>query len=831
MTTTFVETNDLDGEICRFITGVELEYDNPDTLKEKATHIQKLFEHGAIPAEIKQEINQIYDYLEAPRVAVRSSATAEDLPGASFAGQYTTFLNIEGKEELYQAIKKCWASLWNERAISYRAKQNIDDANLAHGVVVQRLIDSEKSGLLFTANPVNGRRDQVSLSSSWGLGEAIVSGEVEPDQWLISKKTGEVFSEYRATKKFKTVRKQRGAETVPVEAEKQQEITLNREDRKELIELALKVEEYYEFPQDIEWAFAGGKFYLVQTRPITNLYPMPHPVDSDEELRIYMNFMLYRNALSAPLTPAGVDFWMHGLSFLNRKKRRKPVQWLKSSGGRIFVDVTEALRFKWIRKLIKGRRIPPMLDSETMTLYSLAHVAEKEAEELEQNRKSLPALIWSFITHVNWKVLLLRMSGRPQMLYAKLFPRKAAPKVAGDAYRRLAAFKERRNNLQTLDQKLDFVEHEPFGLLLFLTLAPFLRMFHVLGSLNKAEDILLKYTDDTSELIKVNRAVPNCITTEMGMEMLEIAKRLDRSGEDPSPGHTEIERFLKKYGHRSSEEVDVGTSSWRENPAFVVNTIQSYIQNKTYQEAIPKFYRDQEEAEQAIESITTQLREKRAWWDARKVKKLLREHREFFGLREMPKFVLVQALEEMRGVFREIGETLAAEGRLDHRDDVFFVSLQDIRSGVQLKEKVRQNREEYRREMQRTSVPRVITSTGETIIAVNEGDADNVCVGIPASAGVYEGVVKILKRPNEGSKLKQGEILVTMSTDPSWTPLFLKIGGLIMDGGSTMSHGAVVAREYGVPAVVGVGNATSILKDGQKVRINGESGAIEFCSD
>jgi len=563
----FVEASGLEPEIYRLFTGAELEYDNPDVLKENTAYIQKLFARGEIPADIKQEIDQIYEYLESPRMAVRSSATAEDLPGASFAGQYSTFLNIEGKEELYQAIKKCWASLWNERAVSYRARQNIDEVNLAHGVVVQRLIDSEKSGLLFTANPVNGRRDQVSLSSSWGLGEAVVSGEVEPDQWVISKKNGEVISEYRATKKFMTVRKQGGAETVPVETEKQQEITLNREERKELMELALKVENYYQFPQDIEWAFAGGKFYLVQTRPITNLYPLPRPVDSGEELRIYMNFMLYRNALSAPLTPAGVDFWMHGLKyFLNRKKRQKPARWLKSSGGRIFVDVTEALRFKWIRKLMKSRRIPPMLDSETMTLRSLAHVAEREAEELKQNRKSLASLLWKIATHVNWVIVLLRMTGRPQMLYAKLFPRKAAPKVAGDAYRRLAAFKERRNNLQTLDQKLDFVEHEPFGLLLFLTFAPFLRMFHVLGSLDKAEDILLKYTDDTSELVKVNRAVPNCITTEMGMEMLKIAKRLDRSGEAPSHDHPEIERFLEKYGHRSSEEVDVGTPSWRESP-------------------------------------------------------------------------------------------------------------------------------------------------------------------------------------------------------------------------------------------------------------------------
>ncbi len=807
--------------------------DPRETLKEKISFLQDKFSAGQIPPDIKKEIDQIYAYFEEPQVAVRSSATAEDLPGASFAGQYSTYLNIAGKEELYEAIKKCWASLWNERAVSYRAKQNIDDPDLAHGVVVQRQINSEKSGILFTANPVSGRRDQVSINCSWGLGEAIVGGQVDPDQWIIKKNSGEIVSEHIAVKEFMTVRNDWGVELVPVEAGRQEEATLNEQERKELLDLAVAAEKYFRFPQDLEWACEGGVFYLVQARPVTALYPMTHPEESDDELRIYLNLLLYRNGFSAPLTPAGVDFFRNGLTrfLLNRRNQRRPAPWIKSPGGRIFVDITEPLRYEIVVGRLRSYRIPALMDSEPMTIKAMAQIADRNSEALKENKKPPLGLLWSAVTKIGPGPLKLRIASRPKLFYGKYFPYRAVNKAIAYAYDQLNALKERRKKLKTLNDKLKFVEVEaltpPFKIgysMIWWMIPP------LLTSLDQAEKIIRKHSLDPSELEKVKRAVPNSVTTEMGMEMLQIAMRLDQANTKASADHPEIVGFLEKYGHRSSEEIDFGVPRWKEQPKYIVDTIQSYIDQKTYRKGIDKLHRGQEEAERAIEHLTARLEDKGAYRDARKLQKLLRLFRDTFGFREMPKFIMVQAMNVLREVLAEVGKELAAEGRLKDSGDIFFVAMEDIKAGGDLREKAACNREEYLREMQRTNVPRLITSYGEAICAVADERKDGALRGIPASAGIHEGPVKIVMRPEEGRKLEEGDILVTMSTDPSWTPLFLKIGGLIMETGATLSHGPVVAREYNIPAVVGVGKATGILKDGQMIRLNGEAGTIEVLS-
>ena len=828
----FVQANGLEEAINRlFAAGAE--NDSQETLKEKISCLQEQFSAGQIPPEIEKEIDQVYGYIEEPRVAVRSSATAEDLPGASFAGQYSTYLNIAGKEELYEAIKKCWASLWNERAVSYRAKQGMAGLKLGHGVVVQKQLSSEKSGIIFTANPVNGRRDQVSINCSWGLGEAIVSGQVDPDQWIIKKNSGEVLSEHIAVKQFMTVRKKQGVELAPVEDGRQEAVTLDEQERKTLLELAVAAEDYFRFPQDLEWAFEDGVFYLVQARPITALYPIPQPEDSDDELRIYLNLLLYRNGFSAPLTPAAVDFFRNGLTrfLLNRRNQHRPVPWLKSPGGRIFVDITEPLRYEAVVGRLRSYRIPALMDSEPMTIKAMAHVADRYSAELKENRKPLPGLLWSVVTKIGSGPLKLRIASRPKLFYGKYFPYRAVNKAIAYGYNQLNALKERRKKLKTLNDKIKFVEEEsltpPFkiGYPMIWWMIPSL-----LTSLGRAEKIICKHSLDISELEKVKRAVPNSVTTEMGMEMLHIAKRLDQANEKVFAGHPEIVSFLEKYGHRSSEEIDFGVPRWKEQPGYIVDTIQSYIDQKTYQKGIDKFYRDQKESERAIETLTNRLREKGAFREARKVEKLLRLFRDTFGYREMPKFIMVQAMNVLREVLAEVGAELTDEGRLKDPGDIFFVAMEDIKTGGDLREKAACNREEYLREMQRTNVPRLITSYGETVCAVTDEDVDGAFRGIPASAGIYEGPVKVVMRPEEGGKLKEGDIMVTMSTDPSWTPMFLKIGGLIMETGATLSHGPVVAREYNIPAVVGVGNATGTLKDGQIVRLNGEAGTIEVLS-
>ncbi len=826
----YVEENDLGKEIANLLAGIE--GDHGEDITEATEKVKDLFTMGEIPADIKQEIDRIYLGIGEPPVAVRSSATAEDLPGASFAGQYTTFLNVNGREELYAAIKKCWASLWNDRAVSYRAKQNIGNAELGHGVVVQKMINSEKSGILFTANPVNGRRDEISLSSSWGLGEAIVSGEVDPDQWVINKQYGEIVSEYIATKKVKTVRKAEGIELVAVEPEKQETVTLNADELQELLEFARKVEDYFGSPQDIEWAFTGGKFYLVQTRPVTALFPMPQPEDTDGKLHVYANMSLYSIGTNKPYTPLTLDLWKNlYLSIgrrINRKYHREPPLWNKTAGGMLFADITGVIKSEMIMQKLKTEK---MFNKDPVTLRILLQLIEREKDKLAPTKVRFYRLLRVLITKTNPWIIKYMITSIPKMMYGVLAPHKAAAKAYEYGNRIIKKTEEKRKKLQTWQEKLEFIEEISPDRIMFDS---FEILFYGGVSLNYTErtrGLLAKHGINVSEVDKVEKAVPNCVTTEMGIDLLQIAGRLDQAGEEPSSDHPEIKQFLEKYGHRANEELEMEHPRWKEEPEYVVSLIRSYIDKKTYMSGMKKFHRDMEEAEQAIVNITARLKEKGARADARKAEKWLRGHRKLYGLRELPKFILLEAVYLFRELFMEIGAELLAEGRLDHKKDIFMVTLQDIKSGENLHQKVRQNREEYRRNMQRVSVPRLMTSTGETLYSPIEDESDVAYRGTPVSPGSCEGVVKVLRDPREGDKLKQGDILITVATNPGWTPLFMIIGGLIMETGGPISHGSVVAREYGIPAVVGVKEATTRFKDGQIVRINGETGRIEILSD
>ncbi len=289
--------------------------ENLPAIKALSEKIKALFLNGQISPGLQQEISEMYNSLsdqDNPAVAVRSSATVEDLPGSSFAGQYDSYLNVRGQAELLEKITECWASLWNSRALDYRLKQGIDNQGIAHGVVVQRLIKAEKSGILFTANPLNNRRDQLLLNSSWGLGEAVVGGEVTPDQWIIDKVSGKFISKEIARKEKMAVMKKQGIEYQKIPAEQQQKSSLTAGEVNRLYNLGKKAEDYFDSPQDIEWAWEGDSLYLVQTRPITSLYPLPEscqPATDNEEFKVYLNFNLQSQGMQEPFTPLGGDIF------------------------------------------------------------------------------------------------------------------------------------------------------------------------------------------------------------------------------------------------------------------------------------------------------------------------------------------------------------------------------------------------------------------------------------------------------------------------------------------------------------------------------------------
>lgn len=816
----FVKTNSLEQKITRLLQ--ELDTNSTMTLETAASMIEEWFLAGEIPSEVIQEVEDIYRSQGEPVTAVRSSATAEDLPGMSFAGQYSTFLNVQGLESLLKAIKECWASLWNSRALSYRMKQGVSNDGLAHGVVVQHLIPSEKSGILFTANPVNGRRDQMLLNSSWGLGEAIVGGEVTPDQWVVQKSDGSFVEATTAVKEVMTVRREHGIELVPVAEDLKETVTLNKEEVDILRQLCLKAEAYFGSPQDLEWAYADGTFYLVQSRPITSLFHQPETKPGREGLRVFMNMNLYSQAMKEPFTPMGAqvveDMVRDIIRRMGKKDPRDPetLWFLQNLNGRFFIDMTEMLRNpKTWRKFDSNPA-----DKDPVTSLAMLQLLEREREEITSLKGA------NFFKALNRRTLAYGLGALKKIKVGKKSAaagREAAVAYGEDMVKDLYLKAE---NLKSLEERILFIETSAADLFL----KGFEVVFFVSASSNylkKAKKLMETCMTDLSDLHLVEKAVPHSVTTEMGMAILKMARDLDAQGRRADLNSPELADFLKTYGHRNSIELDVGIPTWKEEPAYVVDLINTYIDSKTYDEGIRRFEKSREEAEAAVHRIRQAMERAGEKKKAQKVYRLLTDFRAMFGIRELPKFYLRHGLTLYRNVIMDMGKELAKEGRLKNPEDVFFITFPDIRSHKDLEAVAAKNRESYNLEMNRMA-PRVLTSTGESIHAPVMKAGENALMGIPVSPGVTEGRVRVLYHPEEGQSLEVGDILVTTGTNPSWTPLFMKLGGLIMETGGPISHGSVVAREYGLPAVAGVVNATRQLKDGQRVRINGETGSVEL---
>ena len=819
----FVQVNGLQKKIDSLIEKIDTADDHLVEGTEISDKIEALFEQNDIPEDILAEIESLYQYMGQPKVAIRSSATAEDLPGTSFAGQYETYLNVMGFEQLCKYIKKCWASLWNLRALSYRIKQKTGNIDLAHGVVVQELIDADKSGILFTANPVNGRRDQMLLNASWGLGEAVVGGEVTPDQWILDKHNHDIITEQIAKKEIMTIRQNQGIQHVEVPTEKQEKVSLAKKEVLQLLQLGSQVENYYEFPQDIEWAIKDGELFLLQTRPITSLYPVPEKVEGKEGLRVNINFSLLSQGIEEPLTPMGenlfIKMFLEPAKLFNKGiKDERDMWWIKGIGGRVFVDLTDLLRKEkhWDKVMYNDL----FSDQDPLTAKVLHQFLERNKQAITREKSKINSWI---IKHIA-PALKLAYPMVKNSLYGKMQPIKARDKAIAEWNQIVEEIKKEREVLTTIEDKLAFIEKhvgnytlEGFGILSYIAPSN--------DNVEKAEKIAGRYLKDTSNFRLVEKSLPHNSTTEMGLALLEIAKKMDEQGRKPKIADEEIQSFLAKYGHRSIQEMDIGVPRWHEEPEYVISVIESYMENQNYQQGLNNFYQGQREAEAAIDRIKQNLEQAGADKKAKQVEKLIRNYREIFGLREHSKFIQQEIYQIFRELLKEIGEALVSEGKLNDKMDVFWVRFHDILSGEKLQAVVEANQAAQQR-YENLFAPRILASTGESIFSAIE-EHENALTGVPVSAGVYEGKVKVIYSPKEGYKLEQGDILVTKATNPAWTPLFLNLGAIIMETGGPISHGAVVAREYGIPAVVAVGEATSKLKDGEIIRVNGETGSIQ----
>ena len=809
--------------------------DDSDQLERAATRIQELFQAVTIPAELRSAITEAYRSLgENVSVAVRSSATAEDLPGLSFAGQYDTFLNVVGVDELLDRIVRCWASLWNPRALSYRIRQGILNDDLAHGVVVQKLVAAETSGILFSANPLNGRRDQLLLNASWGLGEAIVSGEVNPDQWVIDKETGRIVETRIARKEQMTIRTGDGISHAHVPVDQQEVPSLGDAEIAELHSLALIAKRHFGEPQDMEWAREAGTIYLVQSRPITSLYPVPQTQPGKPGVRIYINVNSYSQAMQEPFTPIGEDLIRTAVRRVRKELGPKKIPenslwYFKTAGGRFFMDITPFLRRE---KFWNKFRKPDSADKDPITTRALLQYLEANRDEVLSHKERV-----SFLKVVNPRLVrfLLKAMGEGKRGKRDAAAARTRAIAAGDAA--LADIRRAYEAARTSEEKIAFIR-EQIGAVFMAGAGTLFGVAPSAEYIATVRKLMEKHLGDSRDLDLVEKAVPHSVTTNMGMELMQLAERYDTSNRRPGADDPEIRDFLNRYGHKKSIELDPGTPTWAEEPGYVLDLVTSYMENGRYRQAKEDFARNSRAAEEAIDRIAKRFLDAGRPGAAKKAQKLLRGFREMFGVREQSKFVITQGLQMVRNSLHDIGAALQQAGRLDRSDDVFFLRLDDLASGGSasggsasgrdLRELAAENRETHLRNS-RLKAPRLLTSTGLAIHSARiESDRDDVLCGVPVSPGTHEGRARIVRTPEEGRNLRSGEILVTTGTNPAWTPLFLKIGALIMECGGPISHGSVVAREYGVPAVSGVAGATEILRNGQLVRLNGETGTIEL---
>jgi pyruvate,water dikinase len=804
-----------------------------------------------IPADIAEAVRAAYTALgpDAP-VAVRSSATAEDLPFASFAGQQDTFLNVVGADAVLAAVRQCWASLWTDRAVSYRATHGISPAAVSLAVVVQQMVDAAVAGVLFTANPVTGRRHEAVIDASPGLGEAVVSGAVNPDHFVVDSATRRILERRTGSKKV-AIRPLPGGGTARIEQpDSRSRPCLDDAQLLALERLGRRAEVHLGAPQDLEWAIdGGGAAWLTQSRPITTLYPLPEPRQGRDGTRVYLCFSLAQG-LTRPLTPMGLAGFRLIASSVARAAgfdvpapRDGPPPYVQA-GQRLFFDLTPVVRSA------VGRAIVPRV-FDIMEARSAAVLRGLFADPRFSVTSRSP---WRVLRHIGPVAARARV---PESLLRALFRPEAA-------LRRAERFGERfRAALvvpagSTPAQRLDHVERI-LGQELFPVVPNILPLPALGFALLAAAGRLLGPGAGPGALQPVLRGLPNNVTTEMDLALWHLASAIradagaaaafedavsDKAGvaelvrryrarELPAVVQSGLAGFLGRYGHRAVAEIDLGMPRWSDDPAHILGVLANYLRLDDPAQAPDRlFSKAARDAESQVERLAAAARE-RGRLRGVLVRAALKRTRMFAGLRELPKYHIVEALAAVRGELQAIGTELAAAGSINAADDVFFLDLAEVREGLagrELRQVVAQRREAYAQELGRRHIPRVLLSDGtepealQAAAGTGPGSA-GLLAGTPASAGTVTAPARVILEP-QGAHLEPGEILVAPSTDPGWTPLFLTAGGLVMEMGGPNSHGAVVAREYGIPAVVGVPDATSLIVTGRSVTVDGAAGTV-----
>ena len=821
--------------------------DDLAALERISAQIRASFSVGVMPPEVDSAIRPACkDFRDVP-VAVRSSATAEDLPDLSFAGQQDTYLNVIGEEEILKAVIQCWSSLWTARAIGYRIRNHIPQDDMALAVIVQEMVPSEVSGVMFTANPLTGLRSETVIDATFGLGEALVSGQVEPDHYVVDIYRNAIVDKKIGAKEISTRgRSGGGVETIREDASAQQALT-----DAQILQLAgqgRSIQREYGFSQDIEWAFADGRCYILQSRAITSLFPVPE--ESYDPLLVWFSFGAVQG-LVGPITPIGQDgirqVFLGGARLFDPNVNQAEMRILTPAGERIWINITGVIRHPL------GRRVVPEL---------LGFVEPGAAQSLrslmDDPRLGAGKGKFKFSTARRLAKFFLPIIARG--IRNAYSPEKARAEFdrAIDDYLRTAEIAPGQDRFDRLANIIAFVK-ERIGTVFRFLLPKFISVFGPsMASLVLLDNLSREHDRGdhgfSMSVLEITRGLPQNVTTEMDLALWDTARTIKSDAESldmftasnapaiarryldatlAAAAQTSVKNFLDRYGMRGVGEIDFGQPRWREDPTPVIQTLQSYLQIDADSSPDVVFGRGRQAASAAIEKLAQAARSRPfGWIRERIVRGAARRVRVLMGVRESPKFYAIRVMGIARKALLEVGREFAEAGAIERAEDFSFLTLAELEAlsrneARDWKALVSERRAVYEREARRRQVPRLLASDGR---AFYEGvgastDTGDVIIGSPVSPGVVDGLVRVVLSPHD-TQLAPGEILVCPGTDPAWTPLFLSAGGLITEVGGMMTHGSVVAREYGIPAVVGVYQATTRLKDGQRIRVDGTAGKI-----
>jgi pyruvate,water dikinase len=822
----FVAHNELEPPILAALEAADPE--KPASLETASRTIEAGFLQGHTPPEIAGAIANAYAGLlgAEPVVAVRSSATAEDLPEASFAGQQETYLNIEGVDAVLDAVKRCWASLWTARAIGYRARRDIGIEGLSLAVVVQRLVPAEAAGILFTANPLNGRRDEAVINAAWGLGEAVVGGEVTPDTYTVDKESGEVIRRDIGTKDVQTVRIDGGTETEPVPEDLRRAPVLSDDQAANLVRLGIQIEDLYGEPRDIEWALADGTFAIVQARPITAL-PEPAP----------------RRGVAEP-----PEQW---------SLPDPEAQYMRGSVVEFMPDPLTPLFASMALPAI-GEGMRSMVDEMFGGSLSLANNYLVTINDYAYMTASFTAGdIWWIL------VRMLPAIARVMKNAARHWEEVAHPRYEAA----VEAWDERPLETMTARELLTGANELTEAMGRYLTTLQVDSLGIAAGTemlFTAVYDKLIKREDDppaptyllgTDSLpIQAEKALYELATWCREHDDLaaylerrpagELADRLNRDEAPPDVSadvwqawQADFQAHLDQYGH-SIYDLDFAKPIPAHDPTPLLQTLKVFIRDDERNPYVRQ-QRLLERRQEAIEAVQERVGGLR--WKV--FNKTLGWAQTFTRLREDTIVEIGLAYPLLRKMLLELGRRLVEGGAVAEPDEVFWLELDEVERGVDaleqdepledLSERVEGRKREWRAE-KRVTPPAQLPQKGRVLgMKMDaflppgaEEQVGDTLTGVGCSPGQVTGTARVLHGPEDFDQMEPGDILVADITTPAWTPLFAMAAGIVTNVGGPLSHGSIVAREYGIPAVLGTGVATRRIESGQRVTVDGDAGTV-----